>query len=204
MGIEPRGPVSDEALVAELRNSRSESAFRDLHRRHTPRLLRLVLRVSGGADADAEDLVQETWIRALRSLDAFRGESRFGTWLVRIAIHVTLEHLRQCGRVRQVALGQAARASGREPLHEERLDLERVIAQLPAGCRTVLLLHDVEGYTHVEIGRMLGIAAGTSKSQLNLARRRAQALFDGGGARGTSREPEDDWLVAGRGEVLVR
>ena len=207
MRIAPRPDPSDEDLVADLRRTRSESAFRDLHRRHTPRLLRLVQRMLSVPDVDAEDVVQEAWIRALGSLEGFRGESRFGTWLVRIAINVTVEHVRKASRARLVALDAAAHATDRQPPPEVRLDLERIIAMLPAGCRTVLLLHDVEGYTHLEIGRMLGIAEGTSKSQLNLARRRAQALFDGG-THGADAVPpavvEDDWLVAGQGEVLAQ
>ena len=207
MRIEPRTSVADEDLVAELRETRSESAFTCLHRRHTPRLLRMVLRILGGEETDAEDLVQETWIRALGSLHSFRGESQFGTWLARIGINVTVEHLRKVGRARHVALDQAAFASGRQPMHEERVDLERIIALLPVGCRTVLLLHDVEGYTHQEIGRMLGIASGTSKSQLNVARRRAQALFDGDKVRGASEAPVaplEDWLIAGTGEAVAQ
>jgi RNA polymerase sigma-70 factor (ECF subfamily) len=205
MRIAPLSDPTDEDLVAELRKTRSESAFRDLHHRHTPRLLRIAQRMLGDSDVDAEDVVQEAWIRALGSLESFRGESRFGTWLVRIAINVAVEHVRKAARARLVALDAAAHATDRQPPHEVRLDLERIIALLPVGCRTVLLLHDVEGYTHLEIGRMLGIAEGTSKSQLNLARHRAQALFDGGTrATGvvTPAVPEDDWLVAEQGEVV--
>jgi len=208
MRLVPGTPPSDEDLVAELRETRSESAFTRLHRRHTPRLLKMVLRILGGEETDAEDLVQETWIRALGSLHSFRGESQFGTWLARIGINVTVEHLRKRSRVRLVALDEASGTSGRQPTHEERIDLERIIALLPVGCRTVMLLHDVEGYTHQEIGRMLGIASGTSKSQLNVARRRAQALFDGDRVvrRGseTAVAPEEDWLIAGTGEVVAQ
>lgn len=205
MRIAPRPDPTDEDLVAELRKTRSESAFRDLHHRHTPRLLRMAQRMLGDSDVDAEDVVQEAWIRALGSLEGFRGDSRFGTWLVRVALNVTVEHIRKAARVRLVALDEAVHASVRPPQHEVRLDLERIIAMLPVGCRTVLLLHDVEGYTHLEIGRMLGIAEGTSKSQLNLARRRAQALFEGGTHGTGAVSPavlEDDWLVAGQGEVM--
>jgi len=185
MRIEHGTSVTDEELVAELRETRSESAFRDLHRRHTPRLLQLILRMLGGADAEAEDLVQETWIRAVGSLSAFRSEARFGTWLVRIAIHVTQDHLKSGRRV-LVGLHEETAPFARDSMVAERMDLERVIARLPDGCRMVLLLHDVEGYTHGEIGAMLGIAEGTSKSQLNAARRQAQAMLEGGRTRGAS------------------
>lgn len=186
MRIEPRSSAPDEELVAELRASGSESAFRDLHRRHTPRLLALILRMLGGADADAEDLVQETWIRAVESISAFRGEAQFGTWLVRIGIHVSQDFLKRARPV-LVSLDGEAGPFARDPMVAERLDLERVIACLPDGYRTVLLLHDVEGFTHAEIGEMLGIAEGTSKSQLNAARRQAQALFEGRSSCGAAK-----------------
>jgi len=195
MRIESRSFVPDEELVAELQRTRSESAFVDLHRRHTPRLLALTRRMLGWADADAEDLVQETWIRAVESISTFRGEAKFGTWLVRIAIHVCQDFLKRARPV-LVDFDEEAGPAVREPPVAERVDLERVIARLPAGYRTVLLLHDLEGYTHEEIGAMLGIADGTSKSQLNAARRQAQALFEGRSPSGAARRERRE--VAGQ------
>lgn len=170
---------ADHELIDVLRDERSEAVFRELHRRHTPRLLRLIMRMLGSADGDAEDLVQETWIRAVEKLSSFRGEAQFGTWLTRIGIRMTLDYLRE-GKRAHLPMGQAAEPMSCKPTHDERMDLEQVFACLPNGYRTVLLLHDLEGFTHAEIGEILGIPEGTSKSRLNAARKLAQVLFDGG------------------------
>jgi RNA polymerase sigma-70 factor (ECF subfamily) len=170
---------ADTDLIAALRDGRSEAAFRELHRRHTPRLLRLIMRMLGDAYVDAEDLVQETWMRAVESLAGFRGDAQFGTWLTRIGIRRTQDHQRRAKRA-HLRLDETVEPADREPSHAERIDLEEMLARLPDGYRAVLLLHDLEGFTHAEIGEMLGVSAGTSKSQLHAARRLAQALFDGG------------------------
>ncbi|NIM50814.1 MAG: sigma-70 family RNA polymerase sigma factor [Gemmatimonadales bacterium] len=187
---ETRLAVSDHELVDELRDYGSEPAFRELHRRHTPRMLQLILRMRGGAESDTEDLVQETWIRAVKSLPSFRGDSQFGTWLVGICVHVTQDCLRKAKHP-HVSLDEVPEPLSPEPPHAERIDLEKVLALLPTGCRTVLLLHDLEGFSHAEIAEMLGIAEGTSKSQLSAARRLAQSLFD--------RTPKSESLRLARG-----
>lgn len=176
-------PASDQDLVAALLESRSEAAFRELYRRHTPRLLRFVERVLGGFAGDAEDIVQDSWLKAVASLPRFRGDSSFGTWLHSIGLNTARNHMRKAGRWRGFL--EAVEPRPREPAltPEERMDLECVLASLPDGQRVVLLLHDLEGYTHSEIGELLGVAEGTSKSQLFLARRHAQELYDGGVAR---------------------
>jgi RNA polymerase sigma-70 factor (ECF subfamily) len=162
-------PPTDQALAEALLLSGDERAFRDLYGRHTPRLYQVVLRVLGGSEHDAEDVVQETWIRATEKLSSFRWEAAFATWLTGIGLNVARQILRKRGRWVEM---DDAPEPWRPPPHDgERIDLERAIAMLPAGYRTVLVLHDVEGYRHEEIGQMLGIAPGTSKSQLFQARR---------------------------------
>jgi RNA polymerase sigma-70 factor (ECF subfamily) len=169
----------DRTLVEAVVRDGDEVAFRELYRRHTPRLYPLVLRVVGGAEMDAEDVVQDAWIRATAGMRRFRGESSFGTWLTAIGLNAARDHLRRRGRwgvtedVDQVEIAVPAAP------HGQRLDLERAIALLPPGCRTVLVLHDVEGFTHEEIAGQLGIAVGTSKSQLFAARRAARTLLAG-------------------------
>jgi RNA polymerase sigma-70 factor, ECF subfamily len=164
--------------LAELVLAGDETAFRDLYRRHTPRLLQLALRLVGGGVADAEDVVQETWIRATEKLDAFRWESAFGTWLHSIGVNVAREAARKRGRRHEVEWPDDADPPAAEPQeHVEPLDLERAIAALPAGYRTVLVLHDVEGYTHEAIAGQLGVTPGTTKSQLFWARRAVRALL---------------------------
>ena len=169
----------DHALVEAVVRDGDEQAFRELYRRHTPRLYPLVLRVVGGAVMDAEDVVQDAWVRATGAMGRFRGDSSFSTWLTAIGLNAARDHLRRRGRwgttedVTEVEIPVAAAA------HGPRLDLERAIALLPPGCRTVLVMHDVEGYTHEEIAGQLGIAVGTSKSQLFAARRAARTLLAG-------------------------
>ena len=175
-----RDPATDLDLVEELLEGGSEAAFRELYQRHTPRLLQFVTRVLGGAGDEAEDVVQETWIKAVEGLPGYRGEALFGTWLTGIGLNVSRMLLRKTGRWRGFIEAVEPESPQSRLSHEERMDLECVLAQLPAGQRAVILLHDLEGYTHAEIGQMLGIAEGTSKSQLSLARKRAQALYDGG------------------------
>ena len=141
----------DRELADALLLRRDEAAFRALYRRHTPRLFQVVLRVLGGAELDAEDVVQETWIRATERLGDFRWEA-------------DPENVPEPWSA-PVPVG-------------ERIDLERALALLPAGYRAVLVLHDVEGFTHEEIAGMLGVVPGTSKSQLSCARRAMRQLLE--------------------------
>jgi RNA polymerase sigma-70 factor (ECF subfamily) len=126
---------------------------------------------------DAEDAVQETWIRAVREMGHFRWEAALSTWLVAIAGNVARDQLRKVRRrdERELTAGDEPPAP---PPTGDGIDLERAIALLPEGYRTVLVLHDVEGLTHEEIGEVLGIAPGTSKSQLFGARRSMRALLN--------------------------
>ena len=165
---------SDKELAA-LVLSGDEAAFRQLYRRHTPRLMALVLRFLGGNEADAEDVVQEAWVRAAERLDQFRWEAAFASWLSSIALNRAREQLRRHGRRNEVEWpegGGPEEPPAVAPLpFVDTADLERAIAGLPTGYRTVLVLHDVEGYRHEEIADLLGVSVGTSKSQLFHARR---------------------------------
>jgi RNA polymerase sigma-70 factor (ECF subfamily) len=169
----------DRTLVEAVARDGDEVAFRELYRRHTPRLYPLVLRVVGGVEMDAEDVVQEAWIRATAGMGRFRGESSFGTWLTAIGLNAARDHLRRRGRWGATEDVDHVEIAVPAAPHGQRLDLERAIALLPPGCRTVLVLHDIEGYTHEEIAGQLGIAVGTSKSQLFAARRAARTLLTG-------------------------
>ncbi|HTR03699.1 MAG TPA: RNA polymerase sigma factor [Thermoanaerobaculia bacterium] len=168
----------DDALVARFLAGRDEGSFRALYRRHSPFLYRFLARWSGSAAA-AEEGVQETWIRAVRGLSGFERRSSLKTWLAGIAIRWWREEERR--RVRQGPSAEDEPPAPEDPtLADERLDLERAIAALPAGYRETLLLHDVEGYTHEETARLLGVDPGTSKSQLSRARRALRGLLTGG------------------------
>ncbi len=132
-------------------------------------------RLAGDPD-QAQDYTQEAFIRAFDRLSDFRGDAALGTWICAIAMSVALNGLRKLKRLRtrEVALEGAAElgSSRREADPDLKVRLARAIDQLPQGYRAVFLLHDVEGYTHEEIGRVLGVQPGTSKAQLSRARAR--------------------------------
>lgn len=158
-------PDADRPLVEAFLAGRDEGVFRELYRRHTPALYLFALRFLRGVTQDAEDAVQESWIRAVESLAAFRWQSSFRTWLFGIAVNCSREILRARPRqVEEAALSQASSS--------QSIELEQLIRRLPDGCREVFILHDIEGYLHSEIGTQLGIAVGTSKHHLFQARRK--------------------------------
>lgn len=161
----------DHYLVTRFLTSRDEEDFRLLYRRHAPRLNKLIARLMGMSNGDVKDVIQITWTRIVENLDKFRFESSLHTWLTGIAINCSREQLRNIMKT-----SVAARIEHLEGDHcmittpIRRIDLERAITSLPEGYREILILHDVEGYTHEEISRFLNIEAGTSKSQLSRAR----------------------------------
>lgn len=181
--------ASDLELATRCRRG-DLAAFEELYRVHAGRLYTLVLRMIGSTP-EAEDLLQEVFLHAHRKLGSFRGDSALGTWLYRLAVNQCLDFLRsRQGRMsrstdsldEEGALELAAPAPA-VPASISRLDLERAIARLPNGCRAAFVLHDVEGFGHQEIARMLRISEGTSKSQVHKARMKLRALL--GGADGS-------------------
>jgi RNA polymerase sigma-70 factor (ECF subfamily) len=170
----------DRELVTRFLAARSETAFRRLYRRHTPRLYQTVLRLVGGSGAEAEDVVQEVWLRAADRLEGFRWVSSLSTWLTGIAVNVCRETRRSRPREVEAAAEHEPAAGSLDPPGSGALDLERALAALPDGYRRVVILHDVEGYTHEETARLLGIEAGTSKSQLHQARWALRRLLEPG------------------------
>jgi len=177
--------VSDDRVLADaVARAGDETAFRALYRRHTPALYRLALRLGGGDGPWAEELVQRTWIRAVEGLSSFAWRSSLSSWLGGIAINCARELWREARTRSETALAEEIPvAAPRILAPEERVDLERAIERLPAGYREVFVLHDVEGYTHEEIGGLLGIESGTSKSQLARARQRLRAALAPAGWR---------------------
>ena len=171
-------PITDQALAERIVGVGDESAFRELYHRHTPRLYQFVLRVMGGDELEAEDVVQDTWIKATRNLAGFRWESRLDTWLTGIGLNLCRNRLRTSGRWTDLDEGTLRRVEA--PAGESRIDLEKAIGMLPAGYRTVLILHDIEGFKHSEIAERLGVSEGTSKSQLWSARRQMRRLLGSG------------------------
>jgi RNA polymerase sigma-70 factor (ECF subfamily) len=162
---------TDRHLIETILEVGDEQAFRLLYRRHTPTLFGFVSRLLGRDSTEGEDLVQETWIRACKHLKQFRWQSKFSTWLLSIGLHVVLDYLRRDkGRYASVE-DQVTTVVCQEEDNELRIDLERAIQMLPDLNRMVLVLHDIEGFTHQEIADRLGIPEGTTKSQLFRARR---------------------------------
>lgn len=170
----------DRAIVAAFLGTRDEAVFRVLYRRHSPALYLLALRLTGGAHSDAQDAVQEAWMRAVGVLEGFRWASSLRTWLCGITVNCCREIVRR--------RGETGGSDGTDAEPEARpegddVGLEQLVRRLPAGCRQVLVLHDVEGYTHAEVGAFLGIEVGTSKHQLFRARRLLRAWLSHEGTR---------------------
>ena len=160
------------------------AAFEQLYRQHYRRVYSLCLRMLG-SQTQAEDLTQEVFLQVFRKLGSFRGDSQFTTWLHRLTVNQVLMHFRKRGvklehtseegdftNVVDTPLQSTRRIS-----MVDRLALEKAIAELPPGYRTVFTLHDIEGYEHEEIANMLGVSIGTSKSQLHKARMRLRELL---------------------------
>ena len=166
--------------LAPAAASDDESAFEALYRTHAKRIYSLAYRFAGNA-AEAEELLQEIFLQAYRKLGGFRREAAIGTWLHRLAVNRCLDHVRSRA-ARQDAVTRPLDAEAPPAAHAAAgpityLDLERAIAQLPDGCRMAFVLHDVEGYDHREVAQRLGIATGTSKSQVHKARLRLRRLL---------------------------
>jgi RNA polymerase sigma-70 factor (ECF subfamily) len=147
-------------------------AFQRLYHLHVGRVHGAVYRLAGYDHARAEDLTQDAFIRAWQKLPGFRHESAFGTWLYRLAVNVALMDIRARGADPVSMLDDDHLPdTGETPFcAAEREELERAIGLLPPRARAVLVLHDIEGWRHEEIGSELGMAIGTSKAQLHRAR----------------------------------
>jgi RNA polymerase sigma-70 factor (ECF subfamily) len=169
--------ADDDALVAAAKAGDAD-ALRALYDRHAPRVHAVIRRVAPERSL-AEDWAQETWVRAFRALPRFRGDSSFGTWILRIAMNSAAYEARRLTRRRrgERPLDPALRCPERptEPVLRDRL--ERALALLPEGMRRILVLHDVEGYAHDEIARILGNRPSTCRSQLFKARARMRELL---------------------------
>lgn len=174
-------PLPDGRLISRFLERRDEGAFDVLYDRHTPRVYGLALRLAGGHEADARDLVQETWVRAVRGLERFRGESRLSSWLCAICTNVWRETLRRGRREVELELAPEPVAPGSRigviPPHDP-IDVQRALDALPPGYRAVVVLYGIYGFSHAEVAEMLGISEGTSKSQLFRGRRALLRALD--------------------------
>ncbi len=157
------------------------AAFEAIYRRHASRLFTLACRMAGSPE-DGEDLLQEIFLQAHRKLGGFKGDAALGTWLYRLALNHCLDFVRS----RQAKMSKLTESLEAESTPEPatrrdtpiaRLDLDRAIERLPRGCREAFVLHDVEGFDHKEVAELMGIAEGTSKSQVFKARLRLRGLL---------------------------
>src|SRR6476619_1271481 len=156
-----------------------ERAMQRLWSQHAPHIDAVVRRLCDDAEL-AADISQEVWMQIFRALPSYRGESQFGTWAHRIAVNRTLNALR---RTRRIAKSEADMEDDTVAVEQDSerallaASIEEAANRLSPGARTVFMMHDVEGYTHEEIARELGITAGGSKSQLFKARAKLRRLL---------------------------
>lgn len=171
--------MTDAELLDRLRAG-DHAAERLFYERHVDRIYRLIHRMSGQADL-AQEWTQDTFIRAFDRLAQFRGDAALGSWLHAIAVSITLNGLRQQKRLtaRSAPLDEASAIACGIPEGDADLKtrLRVAIGNLPEGTRRVFIMHDIEGFTHEEIGEALGVAVGTSKSQLFRAREKLRAAL---------------------------
>ncbi len=169
---------SEAGRVARARSG-DVAAFEALYREHAARVYGLCLRMTGQA-ATAEDLTQDTFVSAWRSLPGYEGRSSFSTWLHRMAVNAVLAARRGPRGRNEVSLtgedGDEMELAADTAMDEATpIDLERAIGSLPAGARDIVVLHGIYGYSHEEAAGMLGVAVGTCKAQLHRARQLLRA-----------------------------
>ena len=165
--------LTDDVALAARGDRR---AFERVYRSHVDRVFTLCVRMTGERQR-AEELTQDVFVRVWDKLSTFRGDSAFSTWLHRMAVNVVLND-RQSEKRRRDKHDDGIEDMDAIPLSDARplpvpglsIDLEAAIAALPPGARKVFVLHDVEGYTHEEIGAQLGVTPGGCKAQLHRAR----------------------------------
>jgi RNA polymerase sigma-70 factor (ECF subfamily) len=199
----------------------SGEAFASLYEEHKKRVFSLCILMTGDT-TEAEDLTQEAFIQVFRKLNTFRGDSAFSTWLYRVAFNTVLMRLRRNRSHQQVSLDEPVRVDSSLVQRDfgrhdsdllgtvDRLALARAISELPRGCRTIFVLHEVEGYEHHEIARRLRCSVGNSKSQLHKAKLKLRDCLQQRQAEAEAQEllPEKKYLSVSHSplvpwEVLV-
>src|SRR6059058_1684970 len=172
--------MDHEPLLIRRAIAGDEAALRSLWTRHAPHIDMVVRRLVGFDPDLADDVAQEVWIQIFRALPSYRGDSQFSTWAHRIAVNRTLNALRRSRRLASIETAVEEDTAAVEMDTERTFiaaSIETATAKLSPGARAVFVLHDVEGYTHEEIARDLGITAGGSKSQLFKARAKLRKLL---------------------------
>ncbi len=161
-------------LITRSQNG-DRTAYEILYRANVGKVYALCLRMCGQKEL-AEDLAQESFIRAWQKLDSFRGDSQFSSWLYRLTSNVVIGHLRSASKWQLEQYDEntherVLQDSGKhEVIHAHQADIERVLLSLPDKARVVLIMHDYLGYKHTEISDITGMAVGTSKTHLHRAK----------------------------------
>lgn len=179
----PIGKIDDLTLT-RLASDGDMAAFEELYRRHHRRVYAICLRMLQNT-SEAEDLTQDVFIQLYRKISSFRGDSAFTTWLHRMTVNQVLMHFRKRNVKFEKTTEEgetpdqivAGTANPDKMRIVDKIALENAIAQLPEGYKNVFLLHDVQGFEHEEVARILGCSVGTSKSQLHKARLKLQKLL---------------------------
>jgi RNA polymerase sigma-70 factor (ECF subfamily) len=184
-----------ERALARRATSGDEAAFEQLYRAHSPRVFALCLRMSGSRQR-ATDLTQDVFVHIWERLNTWRGDAALSSWIHRVTVNLVLSNVRteQRRQKHEMTEDDSDARDARTTTHadersktegsirpasvHEAIDLERAIAALPNGARTVFVLHDVEGYQHDEIAKMTGTAAGTCRAQLHRARKLLMEALD--------------------------
>jgi RNA polymerase sigma-70 factor (ECF subfamily) len=179
----PVTKIASEMIIDQLELKRAiegdERALQRLWSQHAPHIDAVVRRLCGDPEL-AADISQEVWMQIFRALPSYRGDSQFGTWAHRIAVNRTLNALRKIRRVAKLEVDIEDDSALVEPDTDRTFvaeSIEQAMTRLSPGARAVFVLHDIEGYTHGEIGAELGITPGGSKSQLFKARAKLRKLL---------------------------
>ncbi len=183
-GIQADVVKSSDFQLAQSAANGDMASFEELYQRHNRRVYSLCLRMLQNAH-EAEDLTQEVFIQLYRKIGSFRGDSAFTTWLHRMTVNQVLMHFRK-----RSVKNEKTTEEGETPVQivhgtenprkmpiVDKIALDRAIAQLPKGYKTVFILHDVEGHEHEQVAKILGCSVGTSKSQLHKARMKLRKLL---------------------------
>jgi RNA polymerase sigma-70 factor (ECF subfamily) len=178
-----------DADVVRLAQQGDAAAFERIYRLHSRRVYALCLRMSGSS-TDAEDLTQDVFLQLFRKIATFRGESAFSTWLHRMSVNIVLMRFRKKPKAETSldAITRPEEESGTTPKEFgapdlrlngviDRVTLQAAINELAPGYRAMFILHDIQGYKHEEIARILGCSAGNSKSQTHKARIQLRELL---------------------------
>jgi RNA polymerase sigma-70 factor, ECF subfamily len=179
--------TSERSLVRRAQNG-DDQAFATLFQTHKKRVYSVCLLMTKDV-ADAEDLTQEAFLQVFRAIGSFRGDAAFSTWLYRVAVNTVLMKLRRQKAKPVVSLDEPVSPDSPSLQHDlgerdprltgtvDRLALLRAMEELPAGCRTIFALHEIEGYQHHEIAKLLHCSIGNSKSQLHKAKLKMRELL---------------------------